>query len=133
MCDCLKLNLGSFCHFDDEQLAFEGPWRCIGVIRDRLAARVKLFSSHSCRPKSSSWKTTLARLSSGTIKSGNHADRNGVQRAIASQHISAVKVGSGVILDRDARGRQSVHVCSTSNSDRKFNGLAFDAQGQNRP
>ena len=21
MCDCLKLNLGSFCHFDDERLA----------------------------------------------------------------------------------------------------------------
>jgi hypothetical protein len=28
MCDRLKLNLGSFCHFDEERLAFEGPWRC---------------------------------------------------------------------------------------------------------
>jgi len=38
MCDCLKLNLGSFCHFDDERLAFEGPWRCD---RGSLPAKVE--------------------------------------------------------------------------------------------
>src|SRR5262245_51222033 len=38
MCDCLKLNLGSFCHFDDERLAFEGPSCCD---RGSLPAKVE--------------------------------------------------------------------------------------------
>jgi hypothetical protein len=40
MCDRLKLNLGSFCHFDEERLAFEGPCRLPGhQFRERVVVK----------------------------------------------------------------------------------------------